>query len=55
MDKNFIRAAIVSGDFLSYLGQWLLYDGGLCVNRCLEEHIESNAAWVASRGRGLAI
>ena len=30
------------GDWLSWIGQPMLYDGGLCVNRTLEEHEESN-------------
>jgi hypothetical protein len=29
-------------EWLSWLGQPMLYDGGLCVNRTLEEHLVSN-------------
>jgi hypothetical protein len=28
-------------EWLCWIGQPLLYDGGLCVNRSLEEHTES--------------
>jgi hypothetical protein len=29
-------------DWLSWLGQPMIYDGGLCVNRTKEEHAEHN-------------
>jgi len=30
-------------EWLAWIGQPLLYDGGLCVNRTLEEHQESQS------------
>lgn len=33
---------ITHTDWLSWLGQPMIYDGGLCVNRTAEEHIEHN-------------
>ncbi|HEY6437914.1 MAG TPA: hypothetical protein VIY47_15095 [Ignavibacteriaceae bacterium] len=30
------------GDWLSWIGQPMLYDGGLCVNRTPEEHAEND-------------
>ena len=51
MDDNFKRAWNMkmqsnqftpsSLEWLCWIGQPLLYDGGLCVNRCNEEHTES--------------
>ena len=29
-------------DWLTWLGQPMIYDGGLCVNRTVEEHAEHN-------------
>lgn len=29
------------GEWLVWIGQPLLYDGGLCVNRSIEEHVVS--------------
>lgn len=40
MNKEFIDSK--SGDWLCWLGQPMLYDGGLCVNRTSEEHEESS-------------
>ena len=46
MNKEFLKAGIsVTDDLGSWFGQWLLYDGGLCVNRTLEEHIETDTAF----------
>lgn len=40
MNKEFIAARV--GDWLSWIGSPMLYDGGLCVNRSPEEHEESD-------------
>ena len=37
MNEQFKMAGIRL-DWLTWIGQPLLYDGGLCVNRSLEEH-----------------
>jgi hypothetical protein len=43
MDPEFKTAwKELSVDWLSWLGQPMLYDGGLCVNRTAEEHKERN-------------
>jgi hypothetical protein len=39
---EFIRAALGYHDLMSWFGQPMLYDGGLCVNRTLEDHVEHN-------------
>lgn len=31
-----------ASDWISWLGQPMIYDGGLCVNRTSEEHNEHN-------------
>ena len=38
-DKKFTP---IDCEWLAWIGQPMLYDGGLCVNRCLEEQIFSN-------------
>lgn len=38
MNKEFVDARI--GGWLSWLGHPMAYDGGLCVNRSIEEHRE---------------
>lgn len=40
LNKDFRKALM--DDWLSWIGQPMLYDGGLCVNRTIEEHTESN-------------
>lgn len=40
-DPNTGRFTPSALEWLCWLGQPLLYDGGLCVNRTLEEHCES--------------
>ena len=37
MDQKYIMAGLRL-DWLSWIGMPMLYDGGLCVNRSLEEH-----------------
>ena len=56
MDETFTKAHLSSGsifdptylEWLSWLGQPMLYDGGLCVNRTKEEHL---ATHTATRGK----
>ena len=40
LSKDFIAAW--EGDWTCWIGQPMIYDGGLCVNRSPEEHAESN-------------
>lgn len=40
MNDDFKNAR--QGEWLTWLGQPMLYDGGLCVNRSVEEHTESD-------------
>jgi hypothetical protein len=43
MNKEFLHAWVEDRpDWLCWLGQPMLYDGGLCVNRSLEEQEYSN-------------
>ena len=56
MNKEFIKAMYTSKvDWLSWLGMPLVYDGGLCVNRTLEEHQESDAMFNEVRIKPLSI
>ncbi len=41
MNEQFIDAG-ANFEWLDWLGQPMLYDGGLCVNRTLEEMLEHN-------------
>ena len=41
MNPDFIKAS-KGHDWITWCGGWLLYDGGLCVNRSPEEHAENN-------------
>ena len=51
MDKNYLKAGVNSGCPLSiWMGYFMLYDGGLCVNRTPEEHAESNRMYYAHKG-----
>lgn len=55
MNKEFMMMGFSScHDLGCWLGQWMLYDGGLCVNRDPEEHAESYSQFVAG-AKGLAI
>lgn len=50
IDEQFKRAWNVTGtkftpsgcEWIGWIGQPMIYDGGLCVNRSLEEHLASN-------------
>ena len=42
MNDEFMKAGMRFHDWISWLGQPMLYDAGLCVNRSPEEHEERN-------------